>query len=331
MPCAPRSARLQARKSGQVPRHRDEVRVTSERKLRIYGGRDPRDVPAYGLMEAARYLGIPVSTLRSWTLGQPYQVRGMDRFFRPVIEIADMERRLLSFLNLFEAYICDALRREHHVSLQRVRTAIEIIRKLYPDSQHPLAEHRFATVGVELFIEEYGQLIGVSQNGQLAMRDCLQRYLRRVDRDRFGLVVRLYPFTRSIRPPEAPRVVVIDPRVLYGRPVIAGTPRQDDRLPERRPEAPADPAGRLPLVRGEVRAELVPARAESRPARDPPGGVRQPPVRLHPEPGAPDRGGGRADLPAAPGPDDPALTSYVRGLVCRVSGPLCEDIRVYVS
>ena len=27
---------------------------------------------------------------------------------------------------------------------------------------------------------------------------------------------------------------------------------------------------------------------------------------------------------------DPALTSYVRGLVCRVSGPLCQDIRVYV-
>lgn len=180
-------------------------------------------VPAYGLMEAARYLGIPVSTLRSWTLGQPYQVRGMDRFFRPVIEIADLERRLLSFLNLFEAYIGDALRREHHVSLQRVRTAIEIIRKLYPDSQHPLAEHRFATVGVELFIEEYSQLIGVSQSGQWAMRDCLQRYLRRVDRDRFGLVARLYPFTRSTRPPEAPRVVVIDPRVLYGRPVIAGT------------------------------------------------------------------------------------------------------------
>src|SRR5262249_45773957 len=27
---------------------------------------------------------------------------------------------------------------------------------------------------------------------------------------------------------------------------------------------------------------------------------------------------------------DPALTSYVRGVVCRVAGPLCQDIRVYV-
>jgi uncharacterized protein (DUF433 family) len=194
-----------------------------ERKLEIYGSRDPRDVPAYGLLEAARYLGIPVSTLRSWTLGQRYRVRGGARFFQPLIEIADAERRFLSFVNLFEAHICDALRREHHVSLQRIRTAIEIIQKRYPNSRHPLAEHRFATAGVDLFIEEYGNLIGLAQNGQLAMRDCLQRYLKRVDRDASGVVVRLYPFTRSSRPPEAPRVVVIDPRVLYGRPVIAGT------------------------------------------------------------------------------------------------------------
>ena len=27
---------------------------------------------------------------------------------------------------------------------------------------------------------------------------------------------------------------------------------------------------------------------------------------------------------------DPALTSYVRDVVCRVAGPLCQDIRVYV-
>lgn len=193
------------------------------RKFKLYGDRDPRDVPAYGLTEAAHYLDIPVSTLRSWTLGQPYQVQGRDRFFHPVIDIADADRRHLSFVNLVEAYVCDALRREHQVSLQRVRTAIEIIQKLHPESRHPLVESRFATVGIELFIEEYGHLIGVSRRGQLAMRECLERYLKRVDRDRVGLAARLYPFTRSTRPAEAPRLVVIDPRVLYGRPVIAGT------------------------------------------------------------------------------------------------------------
>ena len=57
----------------------------------------------------------------------------------------------------------------------------------------------------------------------MAIRECLERYLKRVDRDRVGRVARLYPFTRSLRNEATPRVVVIDPIVLYGRPVIAGT------------------------------------------------------------------------------------------------------------
>lgn len=33
---------------------------------RIYGNRDPREIPAYPLVEAARYAGVPLSTLRAW-------------------------------------------------------------------------------------------------------------------------------------------------------------------------------------------------------------------------------------------------------------------------
>jgi uncharacterized protein (DUF433 family) len=187
-------------------------------------GRDPRDVPAYGMTEAARYLGIPVSTLRAWTVGQRYRWRGVDRVFQPVIEITDPERRFLSFWNLFEAYVCDALRVEHKVSLQRIRAAIEFIRKTEPDSRHPLVEAQFATAGVDLFVERSGDLFGITAAGtQMAIRACLERYLRRVDRDSLGRVARLYPFTRSRRGEDHPRFVVIDPAVLYGRPVIAGT------------------------------------------------------------------------------------------------------------
>ena len=47
-------------------------------------------------------------------------------------------------------------------------------------------------------------------------------YLRRIERDPHGIPIRLYPFTRD---PEAdePRAVVIDPRISFGRPVLAGT------------------------------------------------------------------------------------------------------------
>ena len=37
--------------------------------------RDLREMPAYGINEAAHYLGIPKATLRSWVLGRPYPKR----------------------------------------------------------------------------------------------------------------------------------------------------------------------------------------------------------------------------------------------------------------
>lgn len=54
--------------------------------------------------------------------------------------------------------------------------------------------------------------------------------MRRVERDAGGVAVRLFPFTRK-RPLasiskarlEEPRFIVIDPRVSFGRPVLAGT------------------------------------------------------------------------------------------------------------
>ncbi len=183
---------------------------------------DPREMPAYGLAEAARYLRIPSTTLRAWTRGQHYRTSSGDaRFFAPVIILPDPDRPLLSFINLVEAHVLDAIRREHEISLQRVRRALRYLERTF-DSTHPLADQRFETDGVDLFIEHYGQLVNISQEGQLAIRRFLEAHLRRIERDPRGLVVRLYPFTRK-RDPQEPRAVVIDPYVSFGRPILAGT------------------------------------------------------------------------------------------------------------
>ncbi|MFQ5925967.1 MAG: DUF433 domain-containing protein [Terriglobia bacterium] len=47
-------------------------------------------------------------------------------------------------------------------------------------------------------------------------------HLRRIERDPAGFAVRLFPFTRK-RELEEPKVVVIDPYVSFGRPVLVGT------------------------------------------------------------------------------------------------------------
>ena len=55
------------------------------------------------------------------------------------------------------------------------------------------------------------------------MADMIRAYLEHVERDAKGVPIKLYPFTRSQPLREQPRSVVIDPRVSFGRPVVAGT------------------------------------------------------------------------------------------------------------
>lgn len=181
---------------------------------------DPRELPAYGLPEAAHYLGIPTATLRSWVLGRDYKVADGTRRFAPIIEIADRKRRLLSFVNLVEAHVLSALRREHAIQLPKVRTAIAYLRN-HLHSRHPLADQQFETDGLDLFVQKYGTLINITRDGQLAMRNVLQSFLKRVKRDAQGAPVKLYLFVRGAI--DEPFAVVVDPAVSFGRPVLEGT------------------------------------------------------------------------------------------------------------
>jgi uncharacterized protein (DUF433 family) len=184
-------------------------------------GQDPRELPAYSLTEAARYLRMPEATLRSWVVGRSYPTTAGQRFFRPVIRLPKIGLPVLSFVNMVEAHVLEAIRRQENIALRKVRAAVAFLERHY-NSRHPLVEHQFETDGLDLFIQKAGLLINLSQAGQLAIREVVTSYLRRVERDVKGLPIRLYPFTRK-REPEEPRAVMIDPLVSFGRPVLAGT------------------------------------------------------------------------------------------------------------
>ena len=187
---------------------------------------NPRELPNYRLPEAAHYLRIPESTLRMWIFGQVYATAAGQRASRPIIAIAADPPPRLSFVNMVEAHVLSAIRYQHGVALPAVRRAVQYLTAEF-GSRHPLAEEQFQTDGVNLFVERLG-LLNVSAPGQFAMPEMLRALLRRVERDDRGLAIRLYPFSR--RPASAapaldtlPRVVVIDPRIAFGRPVISGT------------------------------------------------------------------------------------------------------------
>jgi uncharacterized protein (DUF433 family) len=182
---------------------------------------DPRLVPTYGVAESAHYLRLPVATLRSWVVGRPYPVRGGTRYFKPLIEVDPAKPLLLSFVNLVEAHVLAAIRRSHEIPLDKVRRALTFVKQRCC-TPHPLANAAFETDGLDLFVQQCGKLINASSDGQIAIRQMLEAHLRRVDRDGTGLAARLYIFTRRVDP-EEPRVVVVDPQLAFGRPVLVGT------------------------------------------------------------------------------------------------------------
>jgi uncharacterized protein (DUF433 family) len=195
---------------------------TNHPKIDIYGGRDPREIPAYRFADAASYLGIAITTLRAWLKGMPYANRDGSRgYFQPVFSLPEPDRALLSYMNLVEAFVLSGLRRKHRIRLDKIRVAIQTLQEQF-NSRHPLAEHQFETYGVNLFVQHYSQLINVGQAGQLAMREMLEQYLTRVEHDPSGKAAKLYPFIR-LNGTEQPMNVVINPYVSFGKPVIVGT------------------------------------------------------------------------------------------------------------
>jgi uncharacterized protein (DUF433 family) len=164
---------------------------------------------------------MPETTLRSWVCGRFYPTADGRKRFQPVIRLPEPSPPVLSFVNLVEAYVLDAVRRKREIKLAKVRNAVSYLEENF-QSRHPLADEKMLTDGCNLFVEKYGHLINISADGQLAIKELLQIYLRRIEWDDAGLAKRLYPFIRK-KDLEEPRFVVIDPAVSFGRPVLVGT------------------------------------------------------------------------------------------------------------
>ena len=177
-----------------------------------------RDRPAYPLTEAARYARVAPATLRSWVVGRPYPTRQGTRQFRPLIRLADCDRRLLSFNNLVEAHVLRALRTTHGTPIHAIREAIDYAEREF-GIERLLLNRQLCTDAGDLLLDRYGQLINLSRSGQLAMRSVLQAHLRRVEWDDTLLPRRLYPFAHG-ETGEAPRWITIDPAVGFGRPIV---------------------------------------------------------------------------------------------------------------
>ncbi len=181
---------------------------------------DLRDQAAYGLAEAARYLKLPAPTLRSWVAGRAYpKAKGIGHF-RPVIHPPQKQPPVLSFWNLIESHVLRSLRTDHGVSLKDMREALAYAERTL-SIYRLLLRRELRTDAGRVFLDRYGELIELSASGQLAMRKVFEEHLKRVEWDEWKFPIRLYPFVSGDT--TANRTIAIDPKIAFGRPVVART------------------------------------------------------------------------------------------------------------
>lgn len=183
----------------------------------LYGDFAPEEKPRYSVARAAEYLSISPSTLRSWVRGRTYPKGGDIVTWPPVIKAGN----LLSFNNLFEAYVLRALRVDHGVKMAAVRQALDYAEREFGIPRLLLSRELQAAPG-NVFLERFGQLINLNLSGQLAAKELLSAVLERVARNPSGLPARIFPAgsydISSLR--LAPKLVTIDPAVSFGRPIL---------------------------------------------------------------------------------------------------------------
>src|ERR1700683_1658629 len=110
--------------------------MARKRPNSILPHRDTRLLPAYSIAEAAKYLRLPVPTLRSWSVGLGKTM--------PVFTMDDPEKRFLSFMNVVEAHTLAGIRRKHGVGLPQVRRALDYVRQKCRVDR-PLIDQSFQT------------------------------------------------------------------------------------------------------------------------------------------------------------------------------------------
>jgi uncharacterized protein (DUF433 family) len=186
-------------------------------------------VSLYTQAEAARYLGMPASTFRTWTHSDGgLSGRRSANVRVPLVSfVPPRERSAASvpFVGLAEGLFLSALRRAG-VPLQRIRPALEIVRDRL-GVEHALASRRLYHDGAELLWEvsedsgvdadarHDARSLIVLRNGQYVFRQLVEQYLTLVtydEEDGFADLVRLPDYEVAD--------VSAAPTVNFGRPVF---------------------------------------------------------------------------------------------------------------
>ncbi|HEX8768113.1 MAG TPA: DUF433 domain-containing protein, partial [Jatrophihabitans sp.] len=219
------------------------------------GAPDRFRAPLYTVTEAARYLGVPESTLGGWASGYRSRPAGRART-RPILTTVARQRSrrdaVIPFIGLAEGLVLTALRR-NGVPLQRVRPALDRLEERF-GIRHALASKWLYTDGVEVLYdyaepEDGAELqdggepedgagaapgrtadvaasdVAVVRSDQRVLDLVVESHLRRIEfaADGYACLIRLPGYQTA--------EVVVDPARGFGQPVFtSGGARVEDVL-----------------------------------------------------------------------------------------------------
>lgn len=190
----------------------------------------------YYRAEAAHLLHLTASRLGRWVSGYTYWLRYQaqpSRRRQPPVVKTDLPQLdgavALSFLELMELRVVKAFI-DKGVSLQRVRKAAHLASQHF-GTEHPFASRRVFTDGHSIFAslsahEDDLRLIELASDRhlQILFGEVLEPFLNEIDFDQTtALAHRWWPLGRR-------RPVVLDPRIAFGAPTVAGTRVRTDTV-----------------------------------------------------------------------------------------------------
>ena len=165
----------------------------------------------YTLREAALYARLHPSVLSRWLYGN----KSGERVLAPQI---DGERRVVTFLDFAQSLAIRAIRQQHHISLDKIRTAIDCAENEF-GVKWPLArQHTTYLLGrdIQIVPEAGGNPVQVTGkgSGQVSLRPIVELHLRDLGWDAEGLARSYRAFSWD------GREVRMDPARHFGEPVI---------------------------------------------------------------------------------------------------------------
>jgi uncharacterized protein (DUF433 family) len=172
---------------------------------------DPRvSVGLYTTSEAARYLGLPKSTLQSWINRKHGESPLVTTVARSGYEAG------IPFIGFAEAFVLQTARRAG-VPRHRIRPGVEAV-KAELGLRHALASRLLYTDGAELLVKY------AADDVDLEVARTHQRQLTRTVKDQLQLITYAGDgyAERLQLPSYGPAEVVVDPAVGFGYPVIKG-------------------------------------------------------------------------------------------------------------